>query len=107
MPSTVSRGFDIGGPDVLTYRDMMQRYAAVAHLTSRRIITLPLLTPSLSSHWVGLVTPVPNSIARPLVDSLIHEVVCKEHDIAQYVADPGRGLIGFDSAVEPRPQAGP
>ncbi|MFI5707378.1 SDR family oxidoreductase [Kribbella sp. NPDC051620] len=100
MPATVSRGFDIGGPDVLTYRDMMQRYAAVAHLTSRRIITLPLLTPSLSSHWVGLVTPVPNSIARPLVDSLIHEVVCKEHDIDQHVADPPSGLLGFDRAVE-------
>lgn len=100
MPGDVSRGFDIGGPDVLTYRDMMQRYAAVAHLSTRRIVTLPLLTPSLSSHWVGLVTPVPNSIARPLVDSLIHEVVCKEHDIAKYVADPEPGLIGFDRAVE-------
>ncbi|HEU4945763.1 MAG TPA: SDR family oxidoreductase [Kribbella sp.] len=100
MPAEVSRGFDIGGPDVLTYRDMMQRYATVAGLARRRIITLPLLTPSLSSHWVGLVTPVPNSIARPLVDSLIHEVVCKEHDIAEYVADPPAGLIGFDTAVE-------
>ncbi|WP_112239069.1 SDR family oxidoreductase [Kribbella monticola] len=100
MPAEVSRGFDIGGPDVLTYRDMMQRYAAVAGLQPRRIVTLPLLTPSLSSHWVGLVTPVPSSIARPLVDSLIHEVVCKEHDIAQYVADPEAGLIGFDRAVE-------
>jgi len=100
MPPEVSRGFDIGGPDVLTYRDMMQRYAKVARLKHRRIITLPLLTVSLSSHWVGLVTPVPSSIARPLVDSLIHEVVCKEHDIAKYVADPAPGLIGFDRAVE-------
>jgi hypothetical protein len=100
MPADVSRGFDIGGPDVLTYRDMMQRYAAVAGLQPRRIVTLPLLTPSLSSHWVGLVTPVPSSIARPLVDSLIHEVVCKEHDIAQYVPDPEAGLIGFERAVE-------
>ncbi|MET7280545.1 SDR family oxidoreductase [Kribbella sp. NPDC005582] len=100
MPPAVSRGFDIGGPDVLTYREMMQRYAKVAGLKHRRIITLPLLTVSLSSHWVGLVTPVPSSIARPLVDSLIHEVVCKEHDIAKYVADPEPGLIGFDRAVE-------
>ncbi|WP_238335050.1 SDR family oxidoreductase [Kribbella amoyensis] len=100
MPPEVSRGFDIGGPDVLTYRDMMQRYAAVANLTHRRIVTVPLLTPSLSSHWVGLVTPVPSSIARPLVDSLIHEVVCKEHDIAEYVPDPEPGLTGFDRAVE-------
>ncbi|QNE17191.1 SDR family oxidoreductase [Kribbella qitaiheensis] len=100
MPTEVSRGFDIGGPDVLTYREMMQRYAAVAGLQPRRIVTLPLLTPSLSSHWVGLVTPVPSSIARPLVDSLIHEVVCKEHDIEQYVADPTPAPVGFDRAVK-------
>ncbi|ONI69280.1 NAD(P)-dependent oxidoreductase [Kribbella sp. ALI-6-A] len=100
MPGGVNRGFDIGGPDVLRYRDMMQRYADVSSLRRRRIVTLPLLTPSLSSHWVGLVTPVPNSIARPLVDSLIHEVVCKEHDIARHVPDPQPGLIGFDQAVE-------
>jgi uncharacterized protein YbjT (DUF2867 family) len=100
MPAAVSRSFDIGGPDVLTYRDMMQRYAAVAGLAPRRIIPVPLLTPSLSSHWVGLVTPVPNSIARPLVDSLIHDVVCKEHDIAAYVPEPEGGLAGFERAVE-------
>jgi uncharacterized protein YbjT (DUF2867 family) len=46
MPADVSRGFDLGGPDVLTYREMMQRYAAVAGLQPRRIVTLPLLTPS-------------------------------------------------------------
>jgi hypothetical protein len=100
MPAGVSRGFDIGGPDVLTYRDMMQRYARVAGLAPRHIRTVPLLTPSLSSHWVGLITPVPSSIARPLVDSLIHEVVCKEHDIAEYVPDPEGGLTGFERAVE-------
>ncbi len=100
LPATVSRAFDIGGPDVFTYREMMQRYALVAGLPRRRITTLPLLTPSLSSHWVGLVTPVPNSIARPLVDSLIHEVVCKERDIDEYVAVPAEGLTGFDRAVE-------
>ncbi len=100
LPAEVNRGFDIGGPEILTYRGMMQHYAKVARLNQRRIVTLPLLTPSLSSHWVGLVTPVPSSIARPLVDSLIHEVICKEHDIAKYVPDPEPGLIGFDRAVE-------
>ena len=100
MPAEVSRAFDIGGPDVLTYREMMQRYARVAGLPKRRIQTVPLLTPSLSSHWVGLVTPVPNSIARPLVDSLVHEVVCKEHDIDDYVEQPAGGPTGFDRAVE-------
>jgi uncharacterized protein YbjT (DUF2867 family) len=100
MPPEVNRAFDIGGPDVLTYRDMMQRYAAVAGLAPRRIIPTPLLSPSLSSHWVGLVTPVPNSIARPLVDSLVHDVVCKEHDIEAQVPDPPAGLAGFERAVE-------
>ena len=100
MPAEVSRGFDIGGPDVLTYEEMMQRYAAVAGLPPRRIVPVPVLTPGLSGHWVGIVTPVPNSIARPLVDSLIHEVVCKEHDIAEHVPDPQGGLTGFDRAVE-------
>lgn len=100
LPPDVSRTFDIGGPDVLTYREMMQRYARVAGLRQRIIVPVPVLTPSLSSHWVGLVTPVPNSIARPLVDSLVNTVVTSEHDIAQYVPDPPEGLLGFDRAVE-------
>ena len=100
MPTEVNRGFDIGGPQVLTYRQMMAAYAQIAGLKPRRIAALPLLTPSLSSHWVGLVTPVPNSIARPLVESLINEVICKEHDIAKYVPDPDEGLTAFQPAVE-------
>jgi len=100
MAPEVSRGFDIGGPDVLTYRQMMAAYARIAGLKPRRVAALPLLTPSLSSHWVGLVTPVPNSIARPLVESLINEVICNEHDIAAYVPDPDAGLTGFQTAVE-------
>lgn len=100
MPREVNRGFDIGGPDVLTYRQMMQRYAAAADLPPRRIMPVPVLTPSLSSHWIGVVTPVPAGIARPLVDSLVHEVVCKEHDIAAHVPDPDEGLTGFRQALE-------
>ncbi|MEU0289178.1 MULTISPECIES: SDR family oxidoreductase [Streptomyces] len=100
MPADVDRAFDIGGPDVLTYRDMMRRYAAVAGLRRRVIVPVPVLTPRLSSHWVGLVTPVPAGIARPLTESLRHEVVCREHDIAAYVPDaPGRPLP-FDEALE-------
>jgi uncharacterized protein YbjT (DUF2867 family) len=99
MPTEVSRAFDIGGPDVLTYRDMMQRYASVAGLRRRVIVPVGVLTPRLSSLWVSLVTPVPAAIARPLVDSLVHEVVCTEHDIARWVPDPPDGLVGFDRAV--------
>ncbi|HEX8627644.1 MAG TPA: SDR family oxidoreductase, partial [Catenuloplanes sp.] len=102
LPPSVNRAFDIGGPDVLTYAEMMRRYAAVAGLRRRVILPVRPLTPSLSSHWVGLVTPVPNAIARPLVESLVHEAVCHEHDIAALIpdADPGGPpLIGFDEAV--------
>ena len=97
LPPDVNRGFDIGGPDVLTYREMMSRYALVAGLRKRIIMPVRPLTPWLSAHWVGTVTPVPNAIARPLVASLVHEAVAREHDIARYVPDDG--LLGFDEAV--------
>jgi uncharacterized protein YbjT (DUF2867 family) len=99
LPPDVHRTFDIGGPDVLTYEEMMRRYAAIAGLRKRRIVPVAALSPGLSSLWIGLVTPVPNRIARPLVESLPHELVCREHDIARYVPDPPDGLIGFDRAV--------
>ncbi|PWK69528.1 uncharacterized protein YbjT (DUF2867 family) [Streptomyces sp. CG 926] len=99
MPAEVSRAFDIGGPDVLTYLDMMQRYAAVDGLPQRLILPVPVLTPRLSSHWVGLVTPVPRAIARPLAESLKYEVVCDEHDIATYVPDPPGTPLDFDTAL--------
>lgn len=66
---------EIGGPDVLTYREMMQTYASVAGLSRRVIMPVPLLTPRLSSLWISLVTPLPSSLARPLVDSLVMDVV--------------------------------
>lgn len=100
LPADVSRAFDIGGPEVLTYQQMMQRYAAVAGLSPRIILPINLLSPQLSSHWVGLVTPVPRAIARPLVRSLRHPAVCSEHDIAQWIPDPAEGLVSFDRAVE-------
>src|SRR5436309_205538 len=99
LPGDVNRTFDIGGPDVLTYVSMMQRYAAFAGLRRRIIVPVPVLSPSLSSHWVGLVTPVPKAIARPLVESLRHEVVCREHDIAAWIPEPPEGLVTFEDAV--------
>jgi hypothetical protein len=78
---------------------MMQRYAAVAGLSRRIILPINVLTPELSSHWVNLVTPVPRAIARPLVRSLRHPAVCREHDIAEWIPDPEGGLIPFDEAV--------
>lgn len=99
LPDGVNRTFDVGGPDVLTYREMVQRYAAVAGLPRRVVLPVPVLTPNLSSHWIGLVTPVPAAIARPLTESLRHEVVCRENDITAYVPDPPGGTLGFDRAL--------
>jgi uncharacterized protein YbjT (DUF2867 family) len=65
---------EIGGPDVLSYGSMMQAYARIRGLP-RRMIPVPFLTPRLSSYWLGLVSPVPTSIARPLVEGLRSEVV--------------------------------
>ncbi|MEV4641674.1 SDR family oxidoreductase [Actinoplanes sp. NPDC049548] len=97
LPPEVNRGFDIGGPDVLTYAEMMQRYARVAGLRRRIIVPLRPLSPWLSAHWVGAITPVPNAIARPLVGSLIHEAVAHENDIARYA--PDEHPLSFDEAV--------
>ena len=70
--------WDIGGPDVLTYGDLMQCYARVAGLRPRVVIPVPVLSPRLSSYWVNFVTPVPGRLARPLVESLRHEMVCTD-----------------------------
>jgi uncharacterized protein YbjT (DUF2867 family) len=99
VPETVNRSFDIGGPDVLTFAEMMRRYAIVAKLKPRLIIPVRTLSPWLSSHWVGLITPVPKAIAKPLVESLVHEAVCREQDVARYVPDLPGGRKGFDESV--------
>jgi uncharacterized protein YbjT (DUF2867 family) len=100
LPADVNRRFDIGGPDVLSYLQMMRLYAEVAGLPRRRVLPVPVLSPTLSSHWVGLITPVPSGLARPLVESLRNTSVAREHDIAAYVPDPPEGLIGYRRAVE-------
>jgi len=99
LPAEVNRRFDIGGPDILSYADMMHRYADVAGLTPRILVRVPVLTPRLSSYWVGLVTPVPSGLAQPLVESLRNEVVAAEHDIADYIPDPPDGLLPLDEAI--------
>lgn len=99
VPQPQNRTLDIGGPDVLTYREMIHRFAELSGLGRRTVVTVPVLTPGLASHWVGLVTPVPTGIAKPLVGSLVHEVVCHESDIRGLVPDPPGGLLPYDEAV--------
>lgn len=99
LPTDVNRTFDIGGPDVLTYEQMMQAFAQVNGMRRRFIVTVPVLTPWLAGHWVGLVTPVASGVAKPLVGSLVHEVVCKEDDIIDLVGEPQGGRMPYREAV--------
>jgi uncharacterized protein YbjT (DUF2867 family) len=96
----VSGSFDIGGPDVFTYKTMMQKYAEAAGLRKRIIVPVPVMTPKLSSGWVGLVTPVPYTLARRLVASLKNEVVVGDDRIRKLIPDPEGGLTTFKRAVE-------
>ncbi|MEV6907775.1 SDR family oxidoreductase [Amycolatopsis sp. NPDC051071] len=100
LPPEVNGAFDIGGPDVLTYLAMMRRYAVVAGLPRRAVVPVRVLTPWLSAQWVNLVTPVPRSIAVPLIESLVHEVVCHDRAIAEHIPDPEEGLTHYEHAVE-------
>jgi uncharacterized protein YbjT (DUF2867 family) len=99
LPADVSRTFDIGGPDVLTYEQMMQVFAEQTGQRRRLILTLPVMTPWLASHWVGLVTPVDAGVAKPLVGSLVHEVVCRERDLEDLVGPPPGGVTPYREAV--------
>jgi len=97
LDGSTHRVLEAGGPDVLTYKEMMLAYAEVAGLARRRILPLPVLTPSLSSRWVGLVTPLPTGLARPLVESLINEVVVVDRPVTEAIPHTP---IPFREAVE-------
>ena len=87
--------FDIGGPDVLTYKEMLLRFAAVRNL-KRRIIVVPVMTPKLSSYWLYFVTSTSYKLAVNLVDSMKVEVICRENDLPEQL---NIKLIGYDAAV--------
>jgi len=86
-PATAGLTLDIGGPDIISYREMMLIYARVRGLR-RFIFTVPALTPRLSAYWINLITPVPGGIVFPLVEGLKNEVICRENRI--------RNLISID-----------
>jgi uncharacterized protein YbjT (DUF2867 family) len=93
--ATRGETIDIGGPEVLTYRQMMERFARIDGRT-RPIVTVPFFTPGLSSHWIGLVTDVPASVARPLAEGLKNRVVVRDDRAVRLMP---RDLIGFDEAI--------
>jgi uncharacterized protein YbjT (DUF2867 family) len=84
--------FELGGNDVVSYAEMMATYASVAGLPRRWLIRVPLLTPWLSAHWVGLVTPVPVPLARELVESLVNEVTVSGESACKRFAVSPLGL---------------
>ncbi|WP_184234319.1 SDR family oxidoreductase [Conyzicola lurida] len=99
LPPEVNRTFDIGGPDVLRYGQMMNGYAVEAGLPQRPIAPLPVLTPWLASQWVNLVTPIPRALAVPIIASLQYDCVARENDIDDVIPRPEGGLTGYRRAV--------
>ncbi|WP_037229178.1 SDR family oxidoreductase [Rhodopirellula baltica] len=97
VEETAGRTLDIGGPDVMSYRDVMQVMAEKLKLRRRIILPVPVLTPYLSSLWIGLVTPVSSSIARPLSEGLKNRTVCRNEDAVRLM--PG-DCLGIEAAIE-------
>ncbi|BBY19491.1 NAD(P)H-binding protein [Mycolicibacterium litorale] len=98
-PVPSSRTWDIGGPDVLEYGEAMQVYAEEAGLRRRFLVVVPGLTPTIASWWVGLVTPMPAGLARPLVESLECDAVMGDHAIDSVIRPPEKGLTPYREAV--------
>lgn len=83
-PETSGAEFDIGGPEIVTYRRMMKIYASVRALR-RVIVSTPLLTPGFSSIWVSLFSPIPSGVIFPLLEGLKNEVICRENRIREII----------------------
>jgi uncharacterized protein YbjT (DUF2867 family)/membrane protease YdiL (CAAX protease family) len=94
-PETTGRVFDVGGAEVMRYRDMLRRVAAI-HGRPLPIVSVPMLTPRLSSLWLMLVTDLDPATSRSLVDSMTNEVVVRDPAIRELIPFP---LTGYDDAV--------
>ena len=92
---TYNKSYDIGGPDVLTYKQMLLQFAEARRL-KRKIIVVPVMTPKLSSYWLYFVTSTSYKLAANLVDSMKVEVICKANDLAQML---GIHLISYKEAI--------
>ena len=92
---TTGGTFDIGGPDVITYKEMMERFGRIRG-RNLYILPVPVLTPRLSSYWVGFITPVAPSVSMPLIEGLKNEVICREHAIRELIP---LTLTSYDDAV--------
>lgn len=95
-PQTIGTTLDLGGPDVLTYHDLMRVMAQALNLPPRLIIPVPVLTPRLSSWWIHLVTPIDRRLARPLAEGLRNRVVCRDNRTTEFM--PQR-MLGVEEAI--------
>ncbi len=93
---TYNKSYDIGGPDVLSYKEMLLRFAKKRGL-KRRIIIVPVMTPKISSYWLYFVTATSYALAKNLVNSMKIDVICKPNNLAMLL---GIKLIGYDTAIK-------
>jgi uncharacterized protein YbjT (DUF2867 family) len=95
-PETYHQSYDIGGPDILSYKEMLLRFAKIRGL-SRRIVTVPVMTPKISSYWLYFVTSTSYELAKNLVNSMKVEVVCKPNNLASMLDIQ---LLDYDTAIQ-------
>jgi len=97
VPATIGQVFDIGGPESLSYIEIMRIMAEELGLPPRWVIPIPFFTPRLSSYWIHLVTPLSNDIAKPLAEGLKNPVVCRENRIVELIPQP---LLTVRAAIQ-------
>ncbi len=93
---TYNKSYDIGGPDILSYKEMLLHFAKIRGL-KRRIFVVPVMTPKISSYWLYFVTSTSFVLAKNLVNSMKIEVVCKPNDLASQL---GISLIDYDTSIK-------
>ena len=92
---TFNKSYDIGGPDILSYKQMLMRFAVIRGL-KRTILVVPVMTPRLSSYWLYFVTATSYSLAKNLVNSMKVEVICQPNNLASML---GISLLDYDKAL--------
>jgi len=93
---TYNKSYDIGGPDILSYKEMLLRFAKIRGL-KRRIVIVPVMTPKISSYWLYFITATSYALAKNLVNSMKVEVICKPNNLAALL---GIQLIDFNTSIK-------